>query len=81
MSTSSLNFTSLRGWIKEEEEEEGRELLFCLPKGIVRRSLMWLPCHVGVLHPESPAMRILWEDSVHGTEWTKCYLGERKNDS
>ena len=53
-----------------------REVLFCLPREVDRRSLMWLPCHVGVLHPKSPAMRIVWEDSVHGTDWTKFHLGE-----
>jgi len=52
-----------------------------MPREVDSESLMWLPCHVGVLHPKSPAMRILWEESVHGTEWTKCYLGEREDDS
>ena len=90
MSTSaSSKFTSLRGWTKEEDEdeeedegdEEGRELLFCMPREVDSESLMWLPCHVGVLLPNSPTIRILWEESVHGTEWTKCYLGEREDDS
>jgi len=52
-----------------------------MPREVDSESLMWLPYHVGVLHPKSPAMRILWEESVHGTEWTKCYLGEREDDS
>ena len=52
-----------------------KEILFCAASD--RHSLMWLPCHVGVLNPKSPPMRIFWEDSVHGTDWSKCYLGER----
>jgi len=62
-------------------EEEGKELLFCMPKGVDKRSLMWLPHHVGVLLPNRPTIRVMWEESVHGTEWAKCYLGEREHDS
>jgi len=89
VSTSSSKFTSLRGWTREEEnedyyswqrEEEGRELLFYMPREVDKHSLMWLPSHVGVLHPKSPAIRLVWEDSVHGMEWAECYLGELEDN-
>jgi len=53
-----------------------RQVLFCVPRMVDRHSLVWLPYDVGMLQRNSPAIRIVWEDSVHGTDWTKCYLGE-----
>ena len=66
--------TSLVGHTKDDSGQR-KEILFCAAGD--EGSLMWLPCHVGVINPEGPPVRIFWENSVHGTDWTRCYLGER----
>jgi len=70
--TSGSFYSRETGWITGPHGEH----LLWLPQLAREAGVMWLPEQLHVIGP--PELRIEGQTSVHGTEWTQCYIGDRK---
>ena len=67
------SFPDHDGWVKSAEGE----LVFWVPPHY-RESLHWPPMKKRIYHSE---VTVDMDDFVHGSDWTKCYIGKQAGAS
>jgi len=68
-----LKIDKASGWVKGPNDE----LLLWVPQYLRDDKLVYGSNNL-LLVLGKPFLKVGWQDSHHGTDWTKCYVGDRK---